>query len=82
MNAAMKNMLNVMGKFLAMGLPLDEVIAMSTWNPAKQIQLEQLGNLSVGSPADVAVIRVEKGRSASSIRRAGAWMRSSGSSAR
>jgi dihydroorotase len=61
MNAAMKSMINVMGKFVAMGLPLDRVIAMSTWNPAKQIQLEQLGNLSVGSPADVAVIRVEKG---------------------
>jgi dihydroorotase len=38
------------------------VIAMSTWNPAKEIQLEQLGNLSVGSPADVAVLRVEKGK--------------------
>jgi dihydroorotase len=62
MNAAMKSMLNVMGKFVAMGLPLDKVIAMSTWNPAKEIQLEQLGNLSVGSPADVAVLRVEKGK--------------------
>ena len=62
MNAAMKNMLNVMGKFLAMGMSLDEVIARSTWNPAREIQLEQLGNLSVGSPADIAVLRVEKGK--------------------
>jgi dihydroorotase len=62
MNAGMKDMLNVMGKFLAMGMPLDDVIRRSTWNPAKQIQLEQLGNLSVGSPGDVAVLRLEKGK--------------------
>jgi dihydroorotase len=62
MNAAMKDMLNVMSKFVAMGMPLDDVVRRSTWNPAKQIQLEHLGNLSVGSPADVAVLRVEKGR--------------------
>jgi dihydroorotase len=61
MNAAMKDMLNVMGKFLAMGLPLDDVIAKATWNPARQIKLEQLGNLSVGSPGDIAVLRLEKG---------------------
>jgi dihydroorotase len=61
MNAGMKDMLNVMDKFLALGLPLDEVIARSTWNPAREIQREDLGNLSVGSPADVAVLRLEKG---------------------
>ena len=62
MNAAMKDMLNVMSKFLVMGMSLDDVIARSTWNPARQIQREQLGNLSVGSAADIAVLRVEKGR--------------------
>jgi dihydroorotase len=61
-NAGMKDMLNVMSKFLAMGMSLDDVILRSTWNPAKEIQLEQVGNLSVGSPADVAVFRVEHGR--------------------
>lgn len=61
MNAAMKDMLNVMGKFLAMGMSLDDVVLRSTWNPARQIQLEELGNLSVGSPADIAVLRLEKG---------------------
>ncbi|MGH2600450.1 MAG: amidohydrolase/deacetylase family metallohydrolase [Dehalococcoidia bacterium] len=61
MNAGMKDMLNVMGKFLALGVPLNEVILRSTWNPAKQIQLEQLGHLSVGAPADVAVIGLERG---------------------
>ena len=40
MNAGMKDMLNVMSKFLAMGMPLDEVIARSTWNPAREIKQE------------------------------------------
>jgi dihydroorotase len=62
MNAGMKDMLNVMGKFLAMGMSLDDVILRSTANPAKEIQLEQLGNLSVGSPADVSVLRLDKGK--------------------
>ncbi|MGH9628867.1 MAG: amidohydrolase/deacetylase family metallohydrolase [Bryobacteraceae bacterium] len=61
MNAGMKDMLNVMSKFLAMGMPLNEVILRSTWNPAKEIGREELGNLSVGAPADMAVLRLEKG---------------------
>ena len=61
MNAGMKDMLNVMSKFLALGLSLDDVILRSTWNPAREIRHEELGNLSVGSPADVAVLRLEKG---------------------
>jgi dihydroorotase len=61
MNSGMKDMLNVMGKFLALGISLDDVIRLSTWNPAREIHHEELGNLSVGSTADVAVLRVEKG---------------------
>ena len=61
MNAGMKDMLNLMSKFLALGLSLDDVILRSTWNPAKEIHHEELGNLSVGSPADVAVLRLETG---------------------
>ena len=61
MNSGMKDMLNVMDKFLAMGLSLDEVILRSTWNPAREIKHEELGNLSVGAPADVTVLRVERG---------------------
>jgi dihydroorotase len=62
MNAGMKDMLNVMGKFLAMGVPLAKVIAQSTWNPAREIKREELGHLSVGAIADVTVLRVENGR--------------------
>jgi dihydroorotase len=61
MNAGMKDMLNLMSKFLALGMSVDDVIARSTWHPAREIRQEQLGNFSVGSPADIAVLRVEKG---------------------
>ena len=62
MNAGMKDQLNVMSKFLALGLSLDEVIARSTWNPARTIRHEELGNLSVGAPADVTVLSLQAGR--------------------
>ena len=65
MNAGMKDMLNVMDKFLALGLSLDDVVLRSTWNPAHEIQHQELGNLSVGAPADVAVLRLSKASSAS-----------------
>ncbi|NWG14583.1 MAG: amidohydrolase/deacetylase family metallohydrolase [Acidobacteria bacterium] len=61
MNSGMKDMLNVMSKFLAMGLSLNEVILRSTWNPAREIKHEELGHLSPGAPADVSVLRLEKG---------------------
>jgi dihydroorotase len=61
MNSGMKDMLNVMSKFLNIGMPLDEVILRSTWTPAREIQREDLGTLSVGAAADVAVLRLRKG---------------------
>jgi len=61
MNAGMKDILNVMSKFLAMGMSVDDVVARATWNAAKAIRQEALGHLGVGAPADVAVLRVEKG---------------------
>jgi dihydroorotase len=61
MNAGMKDMANVMSKILNLGSPLAEVIRMSTWNPAKEIKRPQLGNLDVGSDADIAVLRVDRG---------------------
>ena len=62
MNAGMKDMANIMSKFLNMGMSLEDVILRSTWNPAQEIKHQELGQLSVGSPADVAVLRVEKGK--------------------
>ncbi|WP_028296003.1 amidohydrolase/deacetylase family metallohydrolase [Olivibacter sitiensis] len=61
MNAAMKDMLNVMSKFLVMGMDLSKVIAVSTWQPAQVIKREELGNLSVGTEADIAILALKKG---------------------
>lgn len=61
MNAGMKDMANTMSKILNLGSPLDQVIAMSSWNPARQIKRPDLGHLSVGAEADVAVLRVDSG---------------------
>ena len=61
MNAGMKDMTNVMSKLLNLGSPLEEVIRMSTWNPAREIKRPALGSLDPGAEADVAVLRVERG---------------------
>jgi dihydroorotase len=61
MNSGMKDMLNVMDKFLAMGMSMEDVILRSTWNPAREIRQDELGHLSVGALADVTVLRLEKG---------------------
>jgi dihydroorotase len=61
MNAGLKDMMNLMSKFLALGMTVEQVVTANTLNAAKAIKQEQLGNLSVGSGADVAVLRVEKG---------------------
>lgn len=62
MNSSTKDMLNVMSKFIAMGLTLQQVIADTTWHPAQEIRHPDLGNLSVGAPADVAVLSEEHGK--------------------
>jgi len=61
-NAGMKDMANVMSKFLNLGLPLPEVIARSTWAPAQAIRRPALGHLSVGTGADIAVFGVRTGK--------------------
>jgi dihydroorotase len=55
------NLANVMSKFLALGVPLEDVIRRTTANPAQMIHRPELGNLSVGSTADIAVLEVQKG---------------------
>jgi dihydroorotase len=61
MNAGMMDMPTTMSKFLAMGEPLVDVIRESTANPAAEIQHPELGHLSVGAPADVAVWELRSG---------------------
>ncbi|MGY3454136.1 amidohydrolase family protein [Bradyrhizobium sp. USDA 4353] len=53
---------NVMGKFLAMGFSLDQVVSMTTTAPAKIIgRTPKLGTLQVGAPADLAIVDLVEG---------------------
>jgi len=61
MNGGMKGILNIMSKFLNLGMPLNEVIESVTWNPAQYINRTDLGHLSVGAIADIAVLKLHKG---------------------
>lgn len=61
MNAGMLDMTNVMSKFLNLGMSLPDVIEASTWRPAQVIRRTELGHLTQGAPADIAVLRFEKG---------------------
>jgi dihydroorotase len=61
MNAGMKDMVQCMSKILNLGSSLEDVIRMSTSNPAREIKRPQLGTLDVGADADIAVLRLDKG---------------------
>ncbi|NLK18782.1 MAG: amidohydrolase family protein, partial [Synergistaceae bacterium] len=61
MNGAMMDMSVTMSKCLAMGMPLEEVIARSTYIPARMIGRPNLGRLTPGSPGDVALWGVREG---------------------
>ena len=61
MNAGMKDLPNVLSKFLNMGLALPEVVLRATWNPARIVGREDLGHLGPGAMADVAVLALRRG---------------------
>lgn len=61
MNAGMKDMLNIMSKYLAMGMSIKDVVARGSWYPAKSIKREDLGHISEGAVADLAVFSVRDG---------------------
>ena len=60
-NAAVLNTLHTASKCLAMGMPLQEVIYRTTVTPARAIRRPELGTLSEGAAADVAVLRLLPG---------------------
>jgi len=60
-NYTIVSMNNVMSKFLAMGVSLDDVIRRSTVNPASEIHRPELGTLSVGKDADIAILELMHG---------------------
>lgn len=61
MNSAMKDMANVMSKFMAMGLSLEQVVEIATRNTAKAIGHAELGDLKAGNPADIVLFRLREG---------------------
>ena len=61
MNAGMKDILNTMSKFLNLGMPLPDVIRSNTSRAAEAIKRPDLGRLTVGAEADVAVLNVRRG---------------------
>jgi dihydroorotase len=61
MNAGMKDLNNVMSKFLNMGMSLREVVNRVTAVPARVIKRPALGHLRKGSVADIAVFEVQNG---------------------
>ena len=61
-NSGFKDMPNLMSKMMSLGMPLEKVVRASTWNPAVEINRPELGNLSVGAEADVAVLRLDQGQ--------------------
>ncbi|KPK87867.1 MAG: dihydroorotase [Bacteroides sp. SM23_62_1] len=61
MNGGMKDILNVSSKFLNLGMTLQEVVECLTWKPARIINREELGHLSEGVIADLAILKMETG---------------------
>ena len=53
-----KDMPGIMSEFLAMGMSMEETIAAVTWNPAKEIHHQELGNMSAGAIADIAILNI------------------------
>lgn len=57
------SLVSAMTSMLALGLPLDHVVAMVTRNAARMVGMEgELGTLTVGGVADVSVLNDERGR--------------------
>ncbi len=61
MNSAMKDMLKYNVEILKYGMKLQDIIFRATWNPAMAIKRQDLGHLTEGAVADIAILRVRKG---------------------
>jgi len=61
MNSGMKNMLDIMSKFLNMGMDIQDIIFRATWNSANSIKRTDLGQLDEGAEADIAILSIRKG---------------------
>ena len=56
----MKDITEIMSEFLALGMNIPAVIERVTWNPAKEINHREIGNLSKGTVADITILHVRK----------------------
>jgi dihydroorotase len=61
-NGATHDLLDILSQFLALGVDLPTLIRMTTLNPAQEINRPELGRLKEGAIADIAILKVEKGR--------------------
>ena len=61
MNAGMKDMLNIMSKYMVIGMTIQEVVLRATWNSANYIKHTELGHLTPGAIADVTVLSIRNG---------------------
>lgn len=61
-NGPVFTMLHTVSKLLNLGVSLNELIRRSTVAPAREIGRPELGTLSVGAEADVAVLQLRTGR--------------------
>lgn len=61
-NGVVLDMITTMSQFLSMGMPLQEVIYRSTVTPAEEVGHPELGTLSEGAEADVAVLQLHEGK--------------------
>ena len=60
-NGPAYGLLNVMSKYLNIGMPLEEVLYRTTARPAEIIGHQELGKLEVGMDADISVLKVKEG---------------------
>jgi dihydroorotase len=60
-NSGMKDILNTMSKFLNIGMTIQDVIKANTSKAAEVIKRPDLGRLSVGAEADIAVLNLRRG---------------------
>ncbi|MBD3626520.1 amidohydrolase/deacetylase family metallohydrolase [Cyclobacterium sp.] len=61
MNSGMKNMLNVMSKFINIGMEVNDVIERASWQAAQAIKRTDLGHLSEGAVADLTLLKLHEG---------------------
>jgi dihydroorotase len=60
-NGPAYDQVTTLSKFLALGMPLREVIAASTVNAARALQRPELGSLKPGSVGDASILSIDEG---------------------